>query len=222
MNMDEREIATHAGHCCVLHGCKYGEETCPVEHGKTKQYYPCQDCDSEADAPLYGAHPTHCCSRHGCRYPYKGEECPVVVGTVVQQYPCDYCVNVKEAEEEITELQAEIAFVKKVKEDAKKAEENKKSRKKYRVKMTTRSARVLDELLKEHQNDPRHKCDHCDGDFFISDENTDSPFANDRAYNTNSVNTVSFRPDPFRSEIRGDDTKQWICNQCWRSSADEI
>jgi hypothetical protein len=33
-------------HCCVLHGCKYGEvSTCPVCNGQVKQEYLCEDCD---------------------------------------------------------------------------------------------------------------------------------------------------------------------------------
>ena len=40
----------HRAHCCVLHGCKYGDEdACPVVNGTIKQRYPCEDCDS-ADA----------------------------------------------------------------------------------------------------------------------------------------------------------------------------
>lgn len=35
----------HIGHCCVYHGCKYGDdEQCPVESKKAVQKYPCESC----------------------------------------------------------------------------------------------------------------------------------------------------------------------------------
>jgi hypothetical protein len=34
----------HTEHCCVIHGCKYGEEDCPVATGKQKQSYLCENC----------------------------------------------------------------------------------------------------------------------------------------------------------------------------------
>ena len=40
-------IGTHASHCCKQHGCKYGDENCPVEHGVVEQQYPCESCDYE-------------------------------------------------------------------------------------------------------------------------------------------------------------------------------
>ena len=45
------EILTHEGvhrtHCCFEHGCKYGEENCPVVLGYIKQDYPCESCGDE-------------------------------------------------------------------------------------------------------------------------------------------------------------------------------
>ena len=35
----------HAAHCCKFHGCKYGDENCPVVNGKVEQLYPCWNCD---------------------------------------------------------------------------------------------------------------------------------------------------------------------------------
>lgn len=35
----------HRTHCCVIHGCKYGDVDCPVEYGIIEQDYPCQDCN---------------------------------------------------------------------------------------------------------------------------------------------------------------------------------
>jgi hypothetical protein len=34
-------------HCCVVHGCKYGEEDCPVVSGTIKQKYLCERCNDE-------------------------------------------------------------------------------------------------------------------------------------------------------------------------------
>jgi len=33
----------HETHCCKRHGCKYGDEDCPVELGLIKQRYKCED-----------------------------------------------------------------------------------------------------------------------------------------------------------------------------------
>jgi hypothetical protein len=42
MNMSNEGV--HASHCCVWHGCKYGDPDCPVETGKVKQLYLCECC----------------------------------------------------------------------------------------------------------------------------------------------------------------------------------
>lgn len=34
----------HRTHCCLLHGCKYGDEDCPVVNKRVRQAYPCEDC----------------------------------------------------------------------------------------------------------------------------------------------------------------------------------
>ncbi len=34
----------HRTHCCILHGCKYGDNDCPVYTGIIKQDHPCEDC----------------------------------------------------------------------------------------------------------------------------------------------------------------------------------
>ena len=34
----------HATHCCTLHGCKYGDEDCPVLQQRVRQEYPCKEC----------------------------------------------------------------------------------------------------------------------------------------------------------------------------------
>lgn len=39
---------THISHCCIKHGCKYGEDDeCPVVNGIEIQKYICMDCDNE-------------------------------------------------------------------------------------------------------------------------------------------------------------------------------
>ena len=38
------EWRVHAGHCCILHGCKYSYNKCPVVTGKIKQLYLCESC----------------------------------------------------------------------------------------------------------------------------------------------------------------------------------
>jgi hypothetical protein len=38
---------THQTHCCVLHGCKYGNSECPVVLKQLKQEYLCEECDWE-------------------------------------------------------------------------------------------------------------------------------------------------------------------------------
>jgi len=47
--MNEQEERVHVHHCCKKHGCKYGDEDCPVAYGDAEQYYPCQDCDDYYD-----------------------------------------------------------------------------------------------------------------------------------------------------------------------------
>jgi hypothetical protein len=41
------KIGVHATHCCKQHGCKYGDEDCPVVLGEVKQVYPCEECGNE-------------------------------------------------------------------------------------------------------------------------------------------------------------------------------
>lgn len=45
--MDKNKWGVHESHCCVIHGCKYGDKDCPVVKGKTKQDYICEECDDE-------------------------------------------------------------------------------------------------------------------------------------------------------------------------------
>lgn len=38
------KTGVHAAHCCKEHGCKYGDNDCPVVSGEVEQKNPCQDC----------------------------------------------------------------------------------------------------------------------------------------------------------------------------------
>lgn len=37
----------HTEHCCITHGCKYGDEDCTVATGKMPQSYDCEVCGLE-------------------------------------------------------------------------------------------------------------------------------------------------------------------------------
>jgi hypothetical protein len=37
-------VGVHQTHCCDLHGCKYGDEDCPVAGKEIKQLYDCETC----------------------------------------------------------------------------------------------------------------------------------------------------------------------------------
>jgi hypothetical protein len=50
MIVDQR--GTHLSHCCLMHGCKYGDDTCPVENDTAKQDHPCEDCTPIADLEM--------------------------------------------------------------------------------------------------------------------------------------------------------------------------
>ena len=39
-----RSEGVHRTHCCRIHGCKYGDEDCPVATGKILQAYACEEC----------------------------------------------------------------------------------------------------------------------------------------------------------------------------------
>lgn len=45
--MTEKDV--HTKHCCIMHGCKYYHDYCPVEKAKKKQSYPCEWCMEEWD-----------------------------------------------------------------------------------------------------------------------------------------------------------------------------
>ena len=41
------QIGVHRSHCCYIHGCKYGEDDCPVVKGVIIQKYTCEQCNEE-------------------------------------------------------------------------------------------------------------------------------------------------------------------------------
>ena len=41
------KIGVHRTHCCKIHGCKYGDDDCPVVLGIVKQDHPCEECGIE-------------------------------------------------------------------------------------------------------------------------------------------------------------------------------
>jgi hypothetical protein len=44
MTIPKEKWGVHENHCCVFHGCKYGDDDCPVVTNKTTQKYSCEDC----------------------------------------------------------------------------------------------------------------------------------------------------------------------------------
>jgi hypothetical protein len=43
----------HDTHCCIEHGCKYGDEDCPIENAVRKQQCFCESCGLETEG-YYG------------------------------------------------------------------------------------------------------------------------------------------------------------------------
>jgi len=49
---------THETHCCIKHGCKYGDSDCPVTIALVKQRYDCETCsDDEIERGWYKKQP---------------------------------------------------------------------------------------------------------------------------------------------------------------------
>jgi len=49
-SLPKEEWGVHESHCCFEHGCKYGDDDCPVAIGLIKQKYKCEICsDNEQD-----------------------------------------------------------------------------------------------------------------------------------------------------------------------------
>jgi len=52
--MEADHIGVHETHCCIIHGCKYGDSDCPVSLGEAPQVFPCEDCDTDLIISLEG------------------------------------------------------------------------------------------------------------------------------------------------------------------------
>lgn len=48
--MSEQKRGTHITHCCVRHGCAYGNSDCPVFAGEDLQQYACENCGYDEEA----------------------------------------------------------------------------------------------------------------------------------------------------------------------------
>lgn len=44
-----KNYGVHRTHCCVIHGCKYGNPKCPVELEIITLDYPCEFCNDGDD-----------------------------------------------------------------------------------------------------------------------------------------------------------------------------
>ena len=42
--MKVNNIDVHVRHCCIVHGCKFGDDDCPVCNAEHKQKYLCEIC----------------------------------------------------------------------------------------------------------------------------------------------------------------------------------
>lgn len=46
---EDDDFSSCRTHCCAVHGCKYGEEGCPVSARRVTQEYPCEECARAID-----------------------------------------------------------------------------------------------------------------------------------------------------------------------------
>lgn len=44
----------HTEHCCIIHGCKYGDKECTVTTRTQPQSYPCEECGIDRIDPTKG------------------------------------------------------------------------------------------------------------------------------------------------------------------------
>lgn len=71
--------AVHERHCCPRHGCKYGDDDCPVEKGGLAENRggPCEICDDHG--PYLTGH------SQGHPYPRDGARVPILVHPEVRE-----------------------------------------------------------------------------------------------------------------------------------------
>jgi len=48
----KEQWGVHSTHCCVTHGCKYGDSDCPVVTNDVIQKYTCEDCQEDYKEPF--------------------------------------------------------------------------------------------------------------------------------------------------------------------------
>jgi hypothetical protein len=75
-------------------------------------------------------------------------------------------------------------------------------------------------ILAEYKDRQHEECFYCHRVLIVG--LPDDPFFNDRAYENNAINFVTYREDPFAVEINGDFTKNWICQERVWDSVQEI
>jgi hypothetical protein len=47
--IDKDKIGVHQHHCCIIHGCKYGDNDCPVVNAEVLQKFLCESCNYDND-----------------------------------------------------------------------------------------------------------------------------------------------------------------------------
>lgn len=62
--METDKIGVHGAHCCLRHGCSYGNNDCPVAWGTIGQKYRCELCDMDWESQ---GKPN--CSAFDCKHP---------------------------------------------------------------------------------------------------------------------------------------------------------
>lgn len=61
----------HTEHCCIVHGCMYGDDDCTVTTKKQPQSYPCESCDMDGIDPTKSTPETSIFNlKEGCYYKF--------------------------------------------------------------------------------------------------------------------------------------------------------
>jgi hypothetical protein len=97
--MDKLKYDVHAAHCCLLHGCKYGNIDCPVVLGKVDQKYTCESCDEDEIKSV---------SQVKLRYLIKMKESNKMAGKKIKTVG-DAIAKIKEVQAEKDEYSAALA-----------------------------------------------------------------------------------------------------------------
>jgi rubredoxin len=75
-------------------------------------------------------------------------------------------------------------------------------------------------LLEAYAHVPRHNCISCGGKFMEAESSM--PFLNDDYHRPNSIQTVSYRNNPYDYEIYGEKNPNWRCRECYDISESDI